>query len=72
LAKAIAKISTHFFIDKLAFSGSVFQNALLTDLILEQLQQKRELFFHQQLSPNDECISLGQLAWYSKFYHSSS
>ncbi|HQR94134.1 MAG TPA: hypothetical protein PLZ97_12360, partial [Sediminibacterium sp.] len=68
LAKAIAKISGHFFIDKLAFSGGVFQNALLTDLIMEQLQQKRELFFHQQLSPNDECISLGQLAWHSQFY----
>ena len=69
LAKAIARISGHFFIDKLAFSGGVFQNALLTDLILEQLQQKRALFFHQQLSPNDECISLGQLAWHSRFYH---
>lgn len=68
LAKAIAKISGHFFIDKLAFSGGVFQNAILTDLILEQLQQKRALFFHQQLSPNDECISLGQLAWHSRFY----
>ena len=68
LAKAISKISGHFFIDKLAFSGGVFQNALLTDLIMEQLQQKRELFFHQQLSPNDECISLGQLAWHSQFY----
>jgi hydrogenase maturation protein HypF len=68
LAKAISKISGHFFIDKLAFSGGVFQNALLTDLIMEQLQQKRELFFHQQLSPNDECISLGQLAWHCQFY----
>ena len=68
LAKAIAKVSSHFFIDKLAFSGGVFQNAILTDLIMEQLQHKRALFYHQQLSPNDECISLGQLAWYSHFY----
>jgi hydrogenase maturation protein HypF len=67
LAKAISKISSHFFIDKLAFSGGVFQNALLTDMIIEILQQKRKLHFHQQLSSNDESIGFGQLAWYSRF-----
>ena len=67
LAKAIARTSNHFFIDKIAFSGGVFQNALLVDLIIEILQHKRELYFHVQLSPNDECISLGQMAWFSKF-----
>jgi hydrogenase maturation protein HypF len=67
LAKVISKISSHFFIDKLAFSGTVFQNALLVDMIIENLTQKRQLFFHQQLSPNDECIGFGQLAWHSRF-----
>lgn len=67
LAKAIARISNHFFIDKIAFSGGVFQNALLVDMIIEVLQHKRELYFHIQLSPNDECISLGQMAWVSHF-----
>lgn len=46
---------------KIAFSGGVFQNALLVDLIHEQLGSF-ELFFHNNLSPNDECISVGQLA----------
>ena len=49
----------------MAFSGGVFQNALLVDFIIELLQHKKQLFFHQQLSPNDECIGFGQLAWYN-------
>jgi len=69
LAKAIVRISNHFFINKIAFSGGVFQNALLVDMIIQLLQQKRELYFHQQLSPNDECISMGQMAWCQYFGH---
>ncbi|TKT87058.1 carbamoyltransferase HypF [Dyadobacter frigoris] len=48
---------------KLAFSGGVFQNTLLTDLFIENLSGKFDLYFHGQLSPNDENISLGQLAY---------
>jgi hydrogenase maturation protein HypF len=47
---------------KIAFSGGVWQNALLVDLALERLSGVAELFFHERLSPNDECIALGQLA----------
>ncbi len=64
LSKAIEQISHHYETDKLAFSGGVFQNALLTDLITEDLSQKKQLYFHRQLSPNDECIGFGQLACY--------
>lgn len=64
LAIAIAEAAHQLSIDDLAFSGGVFQNALLTDLIVQQLQYKRRLHFHQQLSPNDECIGFGQLAWW--------
>lgn len=46
----------------LAFSGGVFQNALLNDLLLSMLSEEFELLFHDELSPNDECISYGQLA----------
>jgi hydrogenase maturation protein HypF len=46
---------------RIAFSGGVFQNALLVDLIQERLASF-SLFFHTNLSPNDECISVGQLA----------
>jgi len=49
---------------KVGFSGGVFQNALLVDLIYQSLGKEYQLFFHEQLSPNDENISLGQLAWF--------
>jgi len=45
----------------IAFSGGVFQNSLLVDLLKSRLN-KYELFFHKELSPNDENISFGQLA----------
>jgi hydrogenase maturation protein HypF len=47
---------------KLAFSGGVIQNAVLVDLMITHLSGNFELYFHQQLSPNDENISFGQLA----------
>ncbi len=46
---------------KIAFSGGVFQNGLLVDLIIHHLSQEFELLFHRQLSPNDESVSFGQL-----------
>ena len=49
---------------KLAFSGGVFQNGVLVDLIKLQLGNKYELYFHKQLSPNDENISFGQYIWH--------
>ena len=52
-------------ISRVAFSGGVFQNALLADWLKHDLEPALQLHFHQQLSPNDECISFGQLAHYS-------
>ena len=49
---------------KVGFSGGVFQNAFLVDLLFECLGSKYQLLFHEQLSPNDENISLGQMAWF--------
>lgn len=48
----------------IAFSGGVFQNGLLTDLIIDELSSDYNCYFHQFLSPNDECIAFGQLAYY--------
>jgi hydrogenase maturation protein HypF len=62
LADAIAAISEHHGINKLAFSGGVFQNAYLTSLLQEKMNMRKQLYFHRQLSPNDENIGLGQLA----------
>jgi hydrogenase maturation protein HypF len=62
LAHAVSRIGAHFRTERIAFSGGVFQNALLTDMIMEALQGRHESFFHLQLSPNDENIAYGQLA----------
>ncbi len=51
-------------IQKICFSGGVFQNALLVDWIQTAYSKKYELYFHQNLSPNDENISFGQLVYY--------
>lgn len=48
---------------KIAFSGGVFQNGLLVDLLIERLGKVFKLYFHQELSPNDENIAYGQLAY---------
>jgi hydrogenase maturation protein HypF len=60
----IEEISDRYNARNLAFSGGVFQNALLVDLIVKHLGRRKNLYFHQQLSPNDECIGFGQLAMY--------
>jgi len=49
---------------KLAFSGGVFQNGLLVDLIITKLGRSFDLHFHKELSPNDENISFGQLIYH--------
>ncbi len=48
---------------KLCFSGGVFQNILLVDMLQYHLSGKYDLYFHKQLSPNDESISFGQLVY---------
>lgn len=70
LVKMVEQVSNHFNVDKLAFSGGVFQNALLVDLLIEVLSDEHQLYFHQQLSPNDECIGFGQLACFSLLHKS--
>lgn len=63
LVMLIRHVAVRAGVRKLAFSGGVFQNALLHGLIQELLQDEFILYFHQQLSPNDECIGFGQLAF---------
>ncbi len=63
LVNMIESIATFYSLQKIAFSGGVFQNSLLVDLILEKLSPNFQLYFHQQLPPNDACVSFGQLAW---------
>jgi hydrogenase maturation protein HypF len=65
LAHCIGQTAKGFGVNKIAFSGGVFQNALLVDLILQLFEKDFGLYFHKQLSCNDECIGFGQLARYS-------
>lgn len=64
LIKCIEKVALNNKINTLAFSGGVFQNALLVDLVIEHLSEKFDLHFHENLSPNDENISFGQLNYF--------
>lgn len=64
LARVIQQMAFCFDVNKIAFSGGVFQNSLLVDLIHRLMNEQYELYFHQQLSPNDECIGFGQIAYY--------
>ena len=64
LVKYIEQIAITQRIKKIAFSGGVFQNGLLVDLLHYYLGKNYDLFFHQQISPNDENISFGQLVAY--------
>ena len=61
LVKSVEIIANNLQIKKLAFSGGVFQNAVLIDLFIHYLSKDFQLFFHKELSPNDENISFGQM-----------
>lgn len=72
LVKMIELVAEHSGTNKIAFSGGVFQNAFLIDLVEEMLSGKYELLCHQQLTPNDECISFGQLAYWENLNHNGT
>lgn len=64
LTVLINSVADELQIKSIAFSGGVFQNSLLSDLIVSNLNNKLKLYFHRELSPNDENISFGQLIYY--------
>ncbi|MEZ4907028.1 MAG: carbamoyltransferase HypF [Saprospiraceae bacterium] len=57
----IIKEARKFNVNKIAFSGGVFQNGIIVDLINRKLPQEYEMYFHKHFSPNDECIAFGQV-----------
>jgi hydrogenase maturation protein HypF len=63
LVHLIEIIAGHLKVQHVAFSGGVFQNGLLVDMIWHHLGSRFTLFFHRRLPPNDENISFGQLVW---------
>ncbi|MCW5519840.1 carbamoyltransferase HypF [Aureitalea sp. L0-47] len=64
LASVIEQMSKLHGVKKMAFSGGVFQNTILIDMINRIVGDECKLYFHRNLSPNDENISLGQLMYY--------
>ena len=66
LVQIVENVARYTGCTKLAFSGGVFQNGLLADMLIDRLSAGHQLFFHRQVSPNDENIALGQLALYFK------
>ncbi|MDF1517273.1 MAG: Sua5/YciO/YrdC/YwlC family protein, partial [Lutibacter sp.] len=57
----LAKINNYIHI---AFSGGVFQNTTLVDLVIALAPIEIKLYFHKDLSPNDENVAFGQLMYY--------
>ena len=64
LIKCVEKVASTNKIRTLAFSGGVFQNSVLVDMICEFLSNNFEVHLHENFSPNDENISFGQLNYY--------
>ncbi|MCP9766770.1 carbamoyltransferase HypF [Lacihabitans sp. LS3-19] len=64
LSIMIAEVCELVGVEKIAFSGGVFQNAVLCDMVFDDLSTNKDLYFHKNLSPNDENISFGQFASY--------
>ena len=61
LAASVRLLAEEKQIRHIAFSGGVFQNGLLCDLIRKELQDIAHPYFHRELTSNDENISFGQL-----------
>jgi hydrogenase maturation protein HypF len=64
LVQLLRMIARQLNVKIIACSGGVFQNAVLVDLLQMNLGKDYQLFFHKDLSPNDENISFGQLVYY--------
>ena len=66
LANFIVKYAEKHHYKHIAFSGGVFQNTTLVDMLIELAPKEIKLYFHKDLSPNDENSSFGQLMFYLK------
>ncbi|MEQ9166043.1 MAG: carbamoyltransferase HypF, partial [Fulvivirga sp.] len=64
LASCVVYMANKYEIKTIALSGGVFQNTILLDFLFALTQNKFKLLMNQQLSPNDENISLGQVFYY--------
>jgi hydrogenase maturation protein HypF len=57
------QLAGRYGVDTVALSGGVFANGLLSDLLADRLRAEGlRVLQHEQLPPNDGCISVGQAA----------
>ncbi|QGW26742.1 hypothetical protein GLV81_00235 [Phnomibacter ginsenosidimutans] len=63
ISQSICQMARHLHVPRVACSGGVFQNSLLIDMLHLHAGNDLQLYFHQQLSPNDENVSFGQLVY---------
>lgn len=64
LVSLVFEVAEQQHIKHIAFSGGVFQNTTLIDMINVLSQNQYKLYFNQNLSPNDENVSFGQIMYY--------
>jgi len=64
LASSIIAVAKSNNYSHIACSGGVFQNTTLVDMLIELTPKEIKLYFHKDLSPNDENICFGQLMYY--------
>ncbi len=63
LAKIVYYMAEKYKVKDLAFSGGVFQNSFLVDLLIDLKGNDYNLYFNKSFSPNDENISFGQMMY---------
>jgi hydrogenase maturation protein HypF len=64
LATMILDMATKYEMKMISCSGGVFQNTTLIDMLIELGQNDFKLYFNNDLAPNDENISFGQVMYY--------
>ncbi|PKP25114.1 MAG: carbamoyltransferase HypF [Bacteroidetes bacterium HGW-Bacteroidetes-2] len=64
LASIVFQMADRVHYKNIAFSGGVFQNTTLIDMLKEMAGNQYKLFFNSNLAPNDENISFGQMMYY--------
>ncbi|RIV47242.1 carbamoyltransferase HypF [Flagellimonas pelagia] len=69
LTTMVIKMAEQQNIKEIAMSGGVFQNTVLVDMIKELAGSEYKLYFNRNLSPNDENISFGQVAYHQYIKH---
>jgi len=71
LVDYITRVAKRYSHNKIAFSGGVFQNALLVDMIYDFMGSDYNLYFQNEFSPNDEGIPFGQLVYENSLHQTS-